>query len=309
MQSRSIRLRRRAVAALVAAGIVVGLTLDTRTTPHQPQAASGKPPVPRASPAPSAPADRDRVPQLAARAASPRCSGSASSTRAGGPRRAQAERDRPVLPRHRAHLGRLSVRRADRARDRRRSSAATRSSRAAPTTCSTPSSSSRPPAPRYPVFIPTHAEPAAPAGLAAPGAGPPDLGRAALRAAPRGSTRATSRRWSRSGRPLRRGQPDAGVLAPRPALAAVPEEPDRPLLPRLLLAWTAQGHAGDHAVREDRRSSARTPRSARRPKKFLAGHRTRSGKAWPADASVRPAPLLDSHRVAVEARRGSDWSG
>jgi len=36
-----------AVAALVAAGIVVGLTLDTRTTPHQPQAASGKPPVPQ----------------------------------------------------------------------------------------------------------------------------------------------------------------------------------------------------------------------------------------------------------------------
>jgi tetratricopeptide (TPR) repeat protein len=36
-----------AVAALVAAGIVVGLTLDTRTTPHQPQAATGKPPVPQ----------------------------------------------------------------------------------------------------------------------------------------------------------------------------------------------------------------------------------------------------------------------
>jgi tetratricopeptide (TPR) repeat protein len=36
-----------AVAALVAAGIVVGLTLDTRTTPHQPRAVSGKPPVPQ----------------------------------------------------------------------------------------------------------------------------------------------------------------------------------------------------------------------------------------------------------------------
>jgi tetratricopeptide (TPR) repeat protein len=36
-----------AVAALVAAAIVVGLTLDTRTTPHQPKAATGKPPVPQ----------------------------------------------------------------------------------------------------------------------------------------------------------------------------------------------------------------------------------------------------------------------
>jgi tetratricopeptide (TPR) repeat protein len=36
-----------AAVALVVAGIVVGLTLDTRTTPHQPQAASGKPPVPQ----------------------------------------------------------------------------------------------------------------------------------------------------------------------------------------------------------------------------------------------------------------------
>jgi tetratricopeptide (TPR) repeat protein len=35
------------LAALVAAGVVVGLTLDTRTTPHQPKAASGKPPVPQ----------------------------------------------------------------------------------------------------------------------------------------------------------------------------------------------------------------------------------------------------------------------
>ena len=34
------------VACLVAAGVVVGLTLDTRTTPHQPKAVAGKPPVP-----------------------------------------------------------------------------------------------------------------------------------------------------------------------------------------------------------------------------------------------------------------------
>ena len=38
-----------AVAAIVAAGIVVGLTLDTRTTPSQPKGATGKPPVPRLS--------------------------------------------------------------------------------------------------------------------------------------------------------------------------------------------------------------------------------------------------------------------
>ncbi len=47
MQSRSTVYIAVAVAALVAAGIVVGLTLDTRTTPHQPQAAAGKPPVPQ----------------------------------------------------------------------------------------------------------------------------------------------------------------------------------------------------------------------------------------------------------------------
>jgi hypothetical protein len=39
-----------AIVALAVAGIVVGLTLDTRTTPHQPQAASGKPPVPSGLP-------------------------------------------------------------------------------------------------------------------------------------------------------------------------------------------------------------------------------------------------------------------
>jgi tetratricopeptide (TPR) repeat protein len=36
-----------AIVAVAAAGIVVGLTLDTRTTPHQPRAATGKPPVPQ----------------------------------------------------------------------------------------------------------------------------------------------------------------------------------------------------------------------------------------------------------------------
>ena len=47
MQSRASLYAAVAVAALIAAGIVVGLTLDTRTTPHQPKAASGKPPVPQ----------------------------------------------------------------------------------------------------------------------------------------------------------------------------------------------------------------------------------------------------------------------
>jgi hypothetical protein len=40
------------IVALAAAGIVVGLTLDTRTTPHQPSAFPGKPPVPTNLPAP-----------------------------------------------------------------------------------------------------------------------------------------------------------------------------------------------------------------------------------------------------------------
>ena len=43
-----------AVAAIAAAGIVVGLTLDTRTTPHQPKAAPGKPPVPQGLTGPAA---------------------------------------------------------------------------------------------------------------------------------------------------------------------------------------------------------------------------------------------------------------
>ncbi len=38
-----------AAAAIVAAGLAVGLTLDTRTTPHQPAGAPGKPPIPRLS--------------------------------------------------------------------------------------------------------------------------------------------------------------------------------------------------------------------------------------------------------------------
>jgi len=50
LQSRSSVYVAVAAAALVAAGIVVGLTLDTRTTPHQPKAATGKPPVPRGLP-------------------------------------------------------------------------------------------------------------------------------------------------------------------------------------------------------------------------------------------------------------------
>jgi tetratricopeptide (TPR) repeat protein len=42
-----------AIAAIAAAGVVVGLTLDTRTTPRQPLAQSGKPPVPHGLPAPA----------------------------------------------------------------------------------------------------------------------------------------------------------------------------------------------------------------------------------------------------------------
>jgi tetratricopeptide (TPR) repeat protein len=42
-------------ACLVAAGIVIALTLDTRQTPHQPKPASGKPPVPVGLTGPAAP--------------------------------------------------------------------------------------------------------------------------------------------------------------------------------------------------------------------------------------------------------------
>jgi len=42
------------VAALAAAGVAVGITLDTRTTPQQPKAAAGKPPVPQGLTGPAA---------------------------------------------------------------------------------------------------------------------------------------------------------------------------------------------------------------------------------------------------------------
>jgi len=44
-----------AIVAALAAGVVVGLTLDTRTTPHQPSPLPGKPPVPTNLPAPYGP--------------------------------------------------------------------------------------------------------------------------------------------------------------------------------------------------------------------------------------------------------------
>ncbi|HUK44964.1 MAG TPA: hypothetical protein VLV28_06700 [Gaiellaceae bacterium] len=52
MQSRHALYLNVAIAAVATAGIVVGLTLDTRTTPHQPKAMAGKPPVPKNLPAP-----------------------------------------------------------------------------------------------------------------------------------------------------------------------------------------------------------------------------------------------------------------
>jgi tetratricopeptide (TPR) repeat protein len=43
------------IVAVAAAAVVVGLTLDTRTTPHQPSPIAGKPPVPTNLPGPSGP--------------------------------------------------------------------------------------------------------------------------------------------------------------------------------------------------------------------------------------------------------------
>ena len=44
-----------AIAAIASAGIVVGITLETRSTPHQPQAQKTKPPVPTGLPKPWGP--------------------------------------------------------------------------------------------------------------------------------------------------------------------------------------------------------------------------------------------------------------
>jgi tetratricopeptide (TPR) repeat protein len=45
-----------AIAAIAAAGVVVGLTLDTRSSPQQPKAHAGKPPQPTNLPGPAGPA-------------------------------------------------------------------------------------------------------------------------------------------------------------------------------------------------------------------------------------------------------------
>ncbi len=50
MASRTLLYVYVAIAAVASAGIVVGLTLDTRTTPHQPSGIAGKPPVPTGLP-------------------------------------------------------------------------------------------------------------------------------------------------------------------------------------------------------------------------------------------------------------------
>ncbi len=55
MPSRALLFVYVGIAALVSAGIVVGLTLDTRTVPHQPSAFAGKPPVPKNLPGPAGP--------------------------------------------------------------------------------------------------------------------------------------------------------------------------------------------------------------------------------------------------------------
>ena len=159
-------------------------------------------------------------------------------------------------------------------------------SRARPTTSSTRASSSRPPAPSYPVFMPLDAEPAARAGLAPAGAGPPDLGRAALPARGAAAARTTSRRRSRGGRAVRRGQPDA--RRSRTSARSPQRFPKSQLVHYylgLLLAWTAQAQRRDRRSSRRRSSSARRPCSASRRRQFLERHR-RGGSASLAELSA-----------------------
>ena len=222
--------------ALVAAGVVVGLTLDTRDDAAPAEAggrASRRCPVGLTGPA--APADRRRLQELAAREHRRRCSGSGSSTPAG---RTPAERQQSAIVQYYRGVALLWAGYPSDAETALETGEEARPRHDHPEPRRQPAPPELLPADArargYPVFVPVSNEPAAPAGLAAPAAGPPGLGRAALPAG--GEAEPEGRRGARrrGGRPLRRGQPDAVVLAPRPALRALPEEPGRPLLPRAI---------------------------------------------------------------------------
>ena len=246
-----------ALLAVVAAGIVVGVTLATRQTPRQPKAL------------PEQAADRQE-PADARRGADPR-GVQGAGRRAASRRWRQLGREYPkrsgraALSRARAALGRLRRAtpqpRCAKAKKRRPRHA---HGRCRPTASCTPSYQVG-----YPIFHPLEAEPAARAGLA-----PAGRGASALRAS--GSSRAPrapqpnddEAQVAAAVAPVRQGQPEPRVLASRPAHAAVPEEPERPLLPRIAARVDGSDGPGGRPVREGRRARpedaiwAGTPRSS-----------------------------------------------
>ncbi len=254
-----------AAAAIVAAGLVVGLTLDTRTTPTQPKAAPGKPPVPRLTGAVG-------TEIVAAFRDWPH--GSIDTMQRlglehdGG--KTAAERSLSAIVQYYrgvgSALGRVPGRRGDRARVGEEA----RAQHDHPQ----PRRQSPPPEllrgilgrPGLPGVRPRQLRSAAQERLAGAGGRASGLGRVALSAggeAPSGERRREGRGRRRA---LRRGQPDAVVLASRPADGAVPEEPGRPLLPRAAPRLDEPGAEGDRAVPASRRRSGRRRRSERRPR-------------------------------------------
>ena len=92
----------------------------------------------------------------------------------------------------------------------------------------------------------------------------------------------------------------AGVLAPRPARAALPAQPGRPLLPRAALGVDGAGPGGDQAVQADEVARAdHRPRRAGRPVP------RRSGAGGTSAREDEPSAYAPSDATATVPRRGT----
>ena len=165
--------------------------------------------------------------------ASTRCSGSGSSTRA--PRRRRNEDDRPIVQYYRglALLWAGYPADASQALESAKKFGRNTIIQSRADNFLHPNFFQDPHGAGLPGVRPGREQRPARAGLGAAGGGAPGVGRGRVPAGRPRRTRTTPRRrWRSAVGALRRGQPDARLLAPRAADRALPEEPDRPLLPR-----------------------------------------------------------------------------
>ena len=262
-----------AVAALAAAGVVVGLTLDTRTTPHQPQAAAGKPPV-RGPAGPGAAADRGGVQDWPHGSIDDDAAARAPSTSAAR-RRA---RERSAVVQYYRGIALLWAGYPARRDDRARAGEEARPRHDHPEPGRQPAPPGVLPAgsrPRLPGLRADAAEPAARAGLAAPARratrSPPS---ALYQRAARAAARTTSRRRS----PPRSASSTRTTSTPRSRTSArssaLPAQPDRPLLPRAAARLDGAGaRRRSTQFKQTRQARAERPSSARQADEFLARHR------------------------------------